>query len=66
MSKRMNIVQARSYIQNTYGVVVSRQTIHNWMTKGVQGRKLAAEQIGRTWYLIEEQIDDFCTNRLSR
>lgn len=51
---------AVTYLRETWGIKVTRQTIYNWVKDGVQGRRLQPANVptGSTLFRVED-LDDY-------
>jgi len=57
--KLLKINDAPAYIERKYGVEVTRQTMYNWIRRGVRGEKLRSTRKVNKLYTTEGWIDDF-------
>jgi transposase-like protein len=51
-----------AYLDREHGIEVSRQTVYNWVKKGVRGTTLQTIRKGGKLYTTEARVDDFVAN----
>jgi len=61
---RLKFSEALAYLKSKYGLTLTRQTLSNWRTHGINNEKLEAVRLGYSWYTTEAALDRMMTMRV--
>lgn len=57
--KKITVNEAARYVRTHHHADVTRQTVYNWINKGVKGIKLRVLQVGHRRWTTKEWVDAF-------